>query len=138
MAAKTIFEKLIAGELPCARLLETDAVFAFMALHAIRPGHTLIIPKQPVADFWDLDDAVIQQIMQTAKRIARAIEEIYQPKRVGMVVAGLEIPDHAHLHLLPVHDLSDISSKSMLDGTLQESPLAEREDNAAMIRAALE
>ena len=137
MAGKTIFEKLIAGELPCARVLDTDVVFAFMALHAIRPGHTLVIPKRPVADFWDLDDAVIQQIMQVAKRIARAIEETYQPKRVGMVVAGLEIPDHAHLHLLPVHDLSDISSKSMLEGTLQEMPLSEREEDATKIRAAL-
>ena len=75
--------------------------------------------------------------MQISKQIAQALEQVYQPQRVGMVVAGLEIPDHAHLHVLPVHHLYDISTKSMIDGTLQESPLAEREKNAAKIRAAL-
>ncbi len=137
MAAKTIFEKLIDGELPCAQILETDDVFAFMALHAIRPGHVLVIPKQAIANFWDLEETLFQEIMLVAKQIAKAIDKVYRPQRVGMVVAGLEIPDHAHLHVLPVHDLYDITTRSMLEGTLQESSLAEREANAARIRAQL-
>ncbi len=133
----TAFSKIIRGELPCAKICETDRVFAFMALHAIRPGHALVVPKDPEPKFFDLDDNTIAEILRVAKRIGKAIEREFSPQRVGLIVAGFDIP-HAHLHVVPMHEYHDITSKSMLDGLIEPAPMVELETTAAKIRRSLD
>jgi histidine triad (HIT) family protein len=137
MSGPTRFERLMRGELPCACLIETERVFSFMALHAINPGHALVVPRAPEPDFWALDDTTMLECLQVARRIAAALERVYTPKRIGMAVAGFEIPDHAHLHVVPLHDFYDITSRSIIEGSIREIPLEERERQAVEIRRAL-
>lgn len=136
MAEKTVFSRIIDGELPCARVYEDDQVFAFLSREAIRPGHTLVIPRDPVPSFFDLDDHVISSILRVAKRIAKAVEVEFCPKRVGLVVAGFDVP-HAHLHVIPMKEYHDITSKRMLEDTIQETSIDELEANAVRIRKSL-
>ncbi|WP_339912294.1 HIT family protein [Symmachiella dynata] len=135
MADKTVFTRIIDGELPCAKVYEDDQVFAFMSREAIRPGHALVIPKDPVPDFFDLGDDVIVNIMRVAKQLAKAIESEFHPRRVGLVVAGFDVP-HAHLHVIPMHEYHDITSKNILEDAIQETSMDELEANAARLRKA--
>jgi diadenosine tetraphosphate (Ap4A) HIT family hydrolase len=68
-------------------------------------------------EFFNLPDYVLADIMHLAKQIANAQQVIYQPIKVGMLVAGFDIP-HAHLHLIPMHDYHDITSKQILEGSV--------------------
>ena len=105
----SIFTKIIRGEIPCYKLHEDEKYFAFLDIRPINPGHTLVIPKKEVDYLFDLDDPSLGGIMGFSKKIAQAIKKAVSCKKVGVMVAGLEVP-HAHIHLIPliesVHELS--------------------------------
>lgn len=104
-----VFCKIIKGELPCYKIDETELFFTFLSIGPHKPGHTLIIPKVHVDDFFDMDKTSLQQILIYAKKISLALKKAFKPKsgKVGLVVAGLEVP-HAHLHLIPMDSLGDL------------------------------
>lgn len=102
----SIFTKIIKGEIPCHKVYEDDKTFAFLDIHPIRMGHVLVVPKKQVDLLWDLDDDDYQAVMTTVKKVAKRIEEILQPVRVGVHVAGLEVP-HAHVHIFPFSSNED-------------------------------
>ena len=78
-----------------------DQAVAFMTIQPIRPGHLLVVPRAEV-DHWDtLPEATSAHLMLVSQRIARALKEVYSPLRVGLMIAGLEVP-HTHLHVLPL------------------------------------
>jgi histidine triad (HIT) family protein len=103
----TIFSKIIAGEIPCHKVGENEAFFAFLDINPVAEGHTLVVPKQETDYLFDLDDAILGQMMSFAKTIARALGEAVPCNRVGLTVIGLEIP-HAHIHLIPIRQESDM------------------------------
>lgn len=102
----SIFTKIINGEIPCHKVYEDDTVFAFLDIHPINTGHTLVIPKQQVEFLWDLDDEAYQNVMMAAKKIARHMRETLQVEYVGVQVIGVDVP-HAHIHLIPFNDVSE-------------------------------
>ncbi len=104
----TLFTKIINGEIPAHKIHEDDRFLAFLDIRPINPGHTLVIPKQEIDYFFDLDDEQLGAIMVFSKPIAKAIEKSVTCKRIGMIVAGLEVP-HAHLHLVPITGEGDIN-----------------------------
>jgi len=104
----TIFSKIIAGEIPSFKIAEDDRFFAFLDINPLVKGHTLIIPKQEVDYIFEVDDTTLADMMVYAKRIAKAIKKVVPCKRVGVAVLGLEVP-HAHIHLVPLNEESDIS-----------------------------
>ena len=69
--------------------------------------------------------------MLTVRRLARVVSEFATPIRVGLVVAGWDVA-HAHVHVIPMHEYHDITSKSLLDGTLAR---ADEQDLAAIAAA---
>lgn len=103
----TIFTRLIHRELPSHIVAEDEVFFAFLDIRPIRPGHTLVIPKHEVDQFFDLDDEMLAGILRFAKPIARAIQEVTGAERVGAIVAGFDVP-HAHLHLIPADTMADL------------------------------
>ncbi len=103
----TLFTKIITGEIPSARLYEDDDFYSFLDIRPIHHGHALLIPKQEIDYIFDLPDDLLQKMLTTARPIARAIEEHVPCKKVGLIVAGLEVP-HCHLHLVPIHAVSDL------------------------------
>lgn len=104
----SIFTKIINGEIPCHKIAENDQFFAFLDIRPIAPGHTLVIPKIEIDRFFDLDNDVLSHFLPFAKPIAEAIEKVVPCERVGLMVAGLEVP-HAHLHLVPIRTIGDLS-----------------------------
>lgn len=104
----TIFTKIINGEIPCHKIYEDDRFLAFLDIRPIHPGHTLVIPKKEVEYFFDLDDELMKGIMLVARKIAHAIKKEVACKRVGVMIAGIEVP-HAHVHLVPIHEVADLN-----------------------------
>ncbi len=94
---------------------ENSQAVAFLDKHPINVGHLLIIPKQHVGAFYQLDEKSFIELMLVVKRMASVIEAIYQPKKVGMLAAGFDVP-HAHIHVLPMYDYHDITSRAILEG----------------------
>lgn len=104
----TLFSKIIAGEIPSYTIAENDRFFAFLDIYPMREGHTLVIPKTEVDQFFDLGEDYLSEILLFARPIAKAIEKSFPCNRCGISVLGLEIP-HAHMHLVPVDSSDDLN-----------------------------
>lgn len=107
----SIFTKIIKGAIPCHKIYEDDETFAFLDIHPIVAGHTLVIPKKQVAFLWDLDDETYQAVMRTAKKIAFHLRETMEVPYVGVQVVGVDVP-HAHVHLMPFTDAAQYHGHS--------------------------
>jgi histidine triad (HIT) family protein len=81
---------------------------AFLDINPVAKGHVLIVPKKEVDDLFDLDDALLAGMMLFAKRVAKAMKEVIECKKIGIAVIGLEVP-HAHIHLIPLATENDLS-----------------------------
>ena len=103
----SIFTRIVQGEIPCHKIAESDRYLAFLDVRPIAKGHTLVILKQEVDFIFDLDDDLLAGLHLFAKPIAHAIKAVVPCKRVGVAVIGLEVP-HAHVHLIPMNQMSDI------------------------------
>lgn len=103
----SIFSKIIAGEIPCYKILEDDSFIAFLDIMPVTKGHTLVVPKVEVDNIFDNDDQVLSEMLPFAKRVAKAIEQSFPCDRVGISVIGLEVP-HTHMHLMPINHLGDM------------------------------
>jgi len=102
----SIFSKIIAGEIPCHRVAETDEFLAFLDINPNAKGHTLCIPKKEVDQLFDLDETTYNGLMSFSRTVALAIEKAIPCKRVGLTVIGLEVP-HVHVHLIPLQTMAD-------------------------------
>ncbi|MDR0713298.1 MAG: HIT family protein [Bacteroidales bacterium] len=103
----TIFSKIIAGEIPSYKVAEDGSNYAFLDINPIAKGHVLAVPKMETDYLFALDDERLSDLILFSKRVAVAIEKAVPCKRIGVAVVGLEVP-HAHIHLIPVHDIYDI------------------------------
>lgn len=105
--AETVFSRIIAGEIPCAKVYEDAHVFAFMDAGQVNPGHVIVATKQPFETLMDADDASAAALMVAARRIARAVEAAFGAEGVTVLQAnrpaGWQTVPHLHLHVLPRH-----------------------------------
>lgn len=104
----SIFSRIVAGEIPCYKVAEDDNYFALLDISPVAKGHTLVIPKKEVDYIFDLDDETYSGLMAFARRVARALQEAVECKRVGVAVMGLEVP-HTHIHLIPITTEGDMN-----------------------------
>lgn len=104
----SIFNRIIAGEIPCYKVAEDDNYFAFLDISPVAEGHTLVVPKHEIDYLFDLSDAEYSGLTLFAKRVAEAIRKAVPCQRVGVAVMGLEVP-HAHIHLVPIQRESDMN-----------------------------
>jgi histidine triad (HIT) family protein len=103
----TIFTRIINGELPGRFVWRDDRCVAFLSNRPLQPGHTLVISRAEVDHWLDLEPALAQHLMGVAHTIGTAIQHGFKPTKVGLMIAGLEVP-HVHLHLVPIRDLRDL------------------------------
>ena len=87
----SIFTKIIRGEIPCYKILEDERYFAFLEIRPLRPGHTLVIPKQEVDYFFDLDEPAMNGLFAFSKKVASAIKKATPCEKVAVVVYGPEL-----------------------------------------------
>ncbi|MBN1112185.1 MAG: HIT family protein [Bacteroidales bacterium] len=104
----SIFTKIVNKEIPSYKIAENDKFYAFLDIFPLAKGHTLVIPKEEVDYLFDIDDTVLAEMMVFAKKVAKALEQTIDCKRVGVAVLGLEVP-HAHIHLVPLNSEADIN-----------------------------
>ena len=125
----SIFSKIVKGEIPCYKVAENDQYLAFLDIFPIAVGHVLVIPKQETDYLFDLEDDQLAGLTVFAKRVAIALKKAIPCKKVGVAVLGLDVP-HAHIHLVPLNQESDINFlKSKL--TLSSEALKEIADKIA-------
>lgn len=113
----------------------SDAV-VFLDKHPINVGHVLVVPRHHVEAFYGLDEAAFTGLMLVVKRMASVIEATYRPRKVGMLAAGFDVP-HAHVHVLPMYDYHDITSKVILEGKRANPTEEELQTTAEQIKRGL-
>lgn len=101
----TIFEKLLSGELPCAKVYEDEWVFAFMDAGQVNDGHVIVASKKPYETILDMDDVTTQRLFLVAKKIAHVVQEVFQAEGITLLqtnkAAGWQTVPHVHVHVLP-------------------------------------
>jgi histidine triad (HIT) family protein len=101
----TIFEKLLSGELPCAKVYEDEWVFAFMDAGQINDGHVIVASKKPYETILDIDDVTTQRLFLVAKKIAHVVQKEFQAEGITLLQAnqpaGWQSVPHIHVHVLP-------------------------------------
>ena len=129
----SIFSRIIAGELPGRFVWKDERAVAFLSIAPMMPGHTLVVPREEVDHWIDLEPTLAAHLIVVAQTIARAHEQVYRPLKVGLLIAGLEVP-HTHLHVIDIiHGEVDMH----LDHNPGSPTPDELEAEAVKIRAAL-
>ncbi len=105
--AETVFSRIIAGTIPCAKVYEDAHVFAFMDAGQVNPGHVIVASRKPFETILDLDDETAGAVFRAAARIARAVDAAFRPEGITVLqankAAGWQTVPHFHLHVLPRH-----------------------------------
>lgn len=104
----SIFSKIIQGEIPSLKIKEDNNFYAFLDIFPLVHGHTLVVPKVEIDNFFDLSPNLLSELFAFAQPIAKAIEKSFDCNRCGMAVIGLEVP-HAHMHLAPINQANDLN-----------------------------
>ncbi len=128
----TIFSRIISGELPGRFVWRDEQCAAFLTINPLSPGHTLVVPIAEVDHWLDLDPALAAHLMTVSQTIGKALQRGFGPARVGLIIAGLEVP-HTHLHLVPIDAVADLDFAR----AEQNPDPAALDDAAARIRDAL-
>ena len=103
----SIFTKIIAGELPAHFVWKDDLAVAFLSTAPLKPGHTLVVPREEVDHWLDLESDVMKHLTGVAQEVGRAIQTVFRPKKVGTLILGLEVP-HVHVHVTPIWSPTDM------------------------------
>lgn len=104
----SLFTKIIEGDIPGRFVWRDPDVVAFLTINPIMPGHTLVVPAAEVDHWLDLEPALAARCMEVAQVVGQAQMRAFAPNRVGLIIAGLEVP-HTHLHVIPIETEGDLS-----------------------------
>jgi len=110
----SLFTKIIKGEIPSHKVYEDEKTLAFLSIYPSVEGHTLVIPKAQVESLWDLSTDDYQAVMETTRKVALRLRDVFDVERVGEKVIGLDVP-HAHIHLVPFNTPEEYYAKETTD-----------------------
>lgn len=128
----SIFTRIIEGELPGTFVWRDPECVAFLSINPMHRGHTLVVPRVEVDHWIDLEPALAGHLFQVAQLLGRAQQEALSPRRIGMIIAGDEVP-HVHLHVVPFDSVKELSFANVDTNPAPGS----LDTTAAAIRAAL-
>ena len=103
----SLFTRIIRGDIPGRFVWKDEHCVAFLTIAPIRPGHTLVVPREEINHWLDVPPALTAHLFQTAQQVARGIQAAFPCSKVGLMIAGLEVP-HTHLHLVPIDEIRDL------------------------------
>jgi histidine triad (HIT) family protein len=129
----TVFSRIIAGEIPGTFVYRDDRCVAFMSINPLAHGHALVVPIEEIDHWIDLSPELLGHLFDVVHRIGRAQKQAFDCARVGVIIAGYEVP-HAHIHVIPTDHMGQLSfenAAATVDGDAIESA-------AAAIRAVLD
>lgn len=124
MAEESIFTKIVKGEIPCYKVYEDDQTLAFLDIHPVQPGHTLVIPKKQVEFIWDLDEQTYNALMKSVKKVGEHLRDKLPAKFIGIQVIGIDVP-HAHIHLIPFSTTEEFRTRPDMTAEPDHAALAE-------------
>jgi diadenosine tetraphosphate (Ap4A) HIT family hydrolase len=128
----TIFTRIIDGEIPGTFVWTDDVCVAFLSINPLAAGHVLVVPRAEVAHWIDLPAETNEHLMRVAHSIGRAQQQVYACERVGLIIAGYEVP-HTHVHVIPTNHMGELSFANAAPSVSRE----ELDENAHRIRVAL-
>jgi diadenosine tetraphosphate (Ap4A) HIT family hydrolase len=129
----SLFTRIILGEIPGHFVHKDDLCVAFLTINPITTGHTLVVPIEEIDEWTNVSDATSSHLMVVAKRIGLAQKALYKCNRVGLIVAGFEIP-HCHLHVIPAHTMADLSFEDAAAHVEPDQLKAQAEQLAAVLK----
>jgi histidine triad (HIT) family protein len=135
MTDACIFCRIANAELSAHKIFEDDLVLAFLDLHPIRDGHTLIIPKQHYPWFEDLPDRTAARVMTLGQKLARAMKCEWGVERVSFFYTGIHVP-HAHAHIVPMFHRHDVTSARYIEDGVEEFSLPSSPGGKALSQTA--
>jgi histidine triad (HIT) family protein len=103
----TIFTMIMNGDIPGVFVWRDERCVAIMSKDPLQPGHVLVIPVAEVDHWLDLDPDVAAHLTTVAQTIGKAQMVAFTPEKVGLMIAGLEVP-HVHLHVVPITGVRDL------------------------------
>jgi histidine triad (HIT) family protein len=103
----SVFSRIIAGELPARFVWKDESCVVFLSIRPLRPGHALVVPRAEIDHWLDLDTALLDHLFETAQAIGNAQMAGFKPARIGVMLAGLEVP-HCHVHVVPIRGVHDL------------------------------
>ena len=103
----SVFARIIAGELPADFVWRDEVCVAFLSIRPLRPGHTLVVPRLEIDHWLDLEPDLLTHLVSTAQTIGKAQMAAFKPTRIGLLLAGLEVP-HVHFHVVPIREAHDL------------------------------
>ena len=134
----TIFEQLLSGALPCAKVYEDDLVFAFMDAGQVNDGHVIVATRAPRETLLDCTADEAAALMRAARRIALALQAAFAPDGITVLQtnrpAGWQTVPHVHLHVLPRH----VGDAAGLVWPRREPGMDRLRELAAQVTAALQ
>jgi diadenosine tetraphosphate (Ap4A) HIT family hydrolase len=104
----TIFTRIIAGEIPGTFVHRDERCVAFLSINPLAHGHVLVVPIEEVDHWVDMDPALSRHLFDVAHRIGRAQQAAFDCERVGLIIAGYEVP-HAHIHVIPTTSMGQLN-----------------------------
>ncbi len=128
----TVFSRIVAGELPARFVWSDDRAVAFLSANPLGPGHTLVVPREEVDHWVDAAPDLFGHLTSVAHAIGAAVRAVWAPPRVGLLVAGFEVP-HLHLHVFPAAGMAAFDFANAARTTDPD----EQDRDAAALRAAL-
>ncbi len=103
----SVFSRIIAGELPARFVWKDEHCVVFLSNRPLRPGHALVVPRKEIDHWIDLDADLLAHLATIAQSIGKAQMAGFKPVRIGLMLAGLEVP-HVHFHVVPIRGLHDL------------------------------
>lgn len=129
----SIFSKIVAGEISAHVVAETVDYLAFCDVQPLTMGHVLVIPKIETDYIFDIDEDQYVGLWMFAKIVAKGLKVAFPCQKIGVSVVGLEVP-HAHIHLIPINNVSDMNfSKAKLNPTQEELADAAKKIKEALL-----
>jgi histidine triad (HIT) family protein len=103
--ANCIFCKIVAGQMPCFKLLEDDRTLAIMDIYPANDGHCLVLAKEHYATLFEITDEAFSAVSRSVSRVARAVNQALSPMGLNLVQANgpgaQQSVAHFHIHVLP-------------------------------------
>jgi histidine triad (HIT) family protein len=128
----TVFSRIIAGEIPGTFVHRDDRCVVFMSINPLARGHALVVPIDEIDHWIDAPPDLVAHLFDVTYRIGRAQKAAFDCERVGVIIAGYEVP-HAHIHVIPTTSMRQLS----FDNAASSVDPAELESAATAIRAVL-
>ena len=128
----TIFTRIISGEIPGTFVHRDERCVAFMSINPIATGHVLVVPIEEIDHWIDGSADLVAHLFAVSRRIALAQQAAFDCERVGLIIAGYEVP-HAHIHVIPTRSMADVSFANAASSVDRD----ELESAAAAIREQL-